>query len=164
MEVIFKGRYFSKNNRQLMVDFAQWTGNKLLGKRLNRHMSVVIHAVGPRLLEVDRFYGLTCICEDDDWDRPRNFVIKITSKYGILRSLIIIAHEMVHVKQQAKRELSYCSRSGSPRWHGQTVDDDTVDYWDLPWEIEAHGREKGLVYQWARANGHLDKKWVKEIF
>lgn len=164
MDITFKGRYFSKEHRELMLSFTRWSAIKLLGPKLAKRVSVTIHAVSPRLIEMDRFYGFTDVCEDDDWDRPRNFVIRITSKYGILRSLMIIAHEMVHVKQQARKELAYCGRTGSAKWQGKLVNEDLVDYWDLPWEIEAHGREKGLVYQWARDQGHSSKAWLKEIF
>ena len=47
---------------------------------------------------------------------------------------------MVHVKQYARREL----HSDKHVWMGKTVDPDDVNYWDRPWEIEAHGRPLGL--------------------
>ena len=39
---------------------------------------------------------------------------------------------------------------------------DKDDYFERPWEIEAHGRELGLFVRWAEANqlGHL--KWTQE--
>jgi hypothetical protein len=30
------------------------------------------------------------------------------------------------------------------------VDTTKVNYWDQPWEIEAHGRAIGLVVQWSQ--------------
>ena len=164
MKITIKGRYFSNEKRQLMVDFTEWCGHKLLSRQMQRNMSVIIHIVGPKMFDQDRLYGLTDINEDDDWDRPRNFIIKITSRFAILRSLMILAHEMVHVKQHAKKELSFCGKTGKPKWHGNKIPDDGLDYWDLPWEIEAHGREKGLVYQWAVDRGHQSKPWLKEVF
>jgi hypothetical protein len=40
--------------------------------------------------------------------------------------------------------------SGVHKFNGKKVDQNKVDYWDHPWEIEAHGRAIGLVNQWAR--------------
>lgn len=68
-----------------------------------------------------------------------------------------ICHEMVHVKQTARGELEMGTKAISRAdfadgiemvavgtWNGEEyiVNDDT--YYDLPWEIEAYGREVGL--------------------
>jgi hypothetical protein len=44
---------------------------------------------------------------------------------------------------------------------GKTVNPEKVSYWDLPWEIEAHGRELGLFVRWAEKEGLADKKWTQ---
>jgi hypothetical protein len=36
------------------------------------------------------------------------------------------------------------------------VDDNQVDYWDTPWEIEAHGREKGLFTRFKQQYSLMD--------
>ena len=36
------------------------------------------------------------------------------------------------------------------KWFGKFVNDDKVDYWDLPWEIDAYGRERGLFTRFVR--------------
>jgi len=51
---------------------------------------------------------------------------------------------MVHLKQYAKGELKDYARVKSIKWKGQVYDEDRIDYWDHPWEIEAYGRERGL--------------------
>jgi hypothetical protein len=164
MKITIKGRYFSDEKRRLMVDFAEWCGKKLLSPQMRRNMSVTIHIVGPKMFNKERLYGTTDVNDDDDWDRPRNFVIKMTSRFEILRSLMILSHEMVHVKQHAKKELAFCGKTGKTKWHGKKIADGDLDYWDLPWEIEAHGREKGLVYQWATERGYSSESWLKEVF
>jgi hypothetical protein len=55
---------------------------------------------------------------------------------------------MVHVKQYAKGELKDYLRVNKCKWKGKIIDSDAVDYWDHPWEIEAHGREKGLYVKY----------------
>lgn len=164
MKIAIKGRYFSKEKRQLMSNFTEWCGRKLLSPQMRRNVSITIHIAGPKMFTEDRLYGTTDVHEDDDWGKSRNFTIRMTSRFEILRSLMILAHEMVHVKQHAKRELDVCGKTGKTKWHGSKIQENDLDYWDLPWEIEAHGREKGLVYQWAAEQGLNDAPWLKEIF
>ena len=60
----------------------------------------------------------------------------------ILRTL---AHEIVHVKQYVLGELRW--RDAGLLYKGINHDAmNLMDYFELPYEIEAYGREKGLLY------------------
>lgn len=154
--------HLTDDKKALILEFTTWCGIKLLGPRLSKNIDVTMN-MNERQLEKDGVYALTDIHPDEGSERPRSFVIRMTKKFKILRSLIIIGHEMVHVKQYARKELTHCPRSGHHRWHGQLVNDDEVDYWDLPWEIEAHGREKGLVFQWVDKTNRASEPWIKAM-
>lgn len=76
--------------------------------------------------------------------RHRTFLIEvdpILSKEKIIRS---IAHECVHIKQYAMDELHETKEKEKPRFLNKIFDEKEINYWDLPWEIEAYGREEGL--------------------
>ena len=90
-------------------------------------------------------------------DNNRQFEIEADRKLRMRKLLETIAHEMVHVKQYARREL----HPDADIWMGKTYNPEKISYWDLPWEIEAHGREVGLFVRWAEENklGHL--KWTQ---
>jgi hypothetical protein len=64
---------------------------------------------------------------------------------------------MVHAKQYARRELHPVNNA----WLGKTYNPKKVSYWDLPWEIEAHGRETGLFIRWVEENDFATKKWTQ---
>ena len=107
-------------------------------------------------LEVVRSLDVTgeCISEDEH-KNPRYFTIRL--KQQPLDDMIrTLAHEMVHVKQYAKNELSKqfrVARGGiriGSKWHGEFWDPKSKEdgYWDAPWEIEAYGREVGLYHKW----------------
>lgn len=104
------------------------------------------------LLEREGIYG-DC---DYEIDGPtiRDFVIRVDNKLKLNRFAQVIMHEMVHVKQYAKGELKQLERVEKPtyRWRGDRITTDKLDYYDLPWEIEAHGREWGLVSQFCSKN------------
>lgn len=90
---------------------------------------------------------------------PRKFEILIKKHKDFADIIKTLAHEMVHVKQFAKGELghemSFVSKGNSITststywkgryWRPKHVED---EYWDAPWEIEAHGREVGLYKKW----------------
>ena len=56
--------------------------------------------------------------------------------------IITIAHEMVHVKQYAKGQMTHPNGGRSRLWHGKKI---RAEYYDCPWEIEAFSKERVLA-------------------
>lgn len=85
---------------------------------------------------------------------PREFIIRVDNAMSDHLFLKTIMHEMVHVKQFAKGEFKQLVSFGTDvfRWQQSRIDVTKIEYWDYPWEIEAHGREIGLVYQFCCKN------------
>ena len=76
--------------------------------------------------------------------RPRSFEIGINPKLRRYKMLQCLAHEMVHVKQYAKGELS--NELITAKWQGKTfkLTNSIEDYLNWPWEVEAYGRDRSL--------------------
>jgi hypothetical protein len=74
-------------------------------------------------------------------NEPREFLIEVHPGIGVYSILETLAHEMVHVKQLIHGETN----DSLSMWRGKRIDSDKVDYWLHPWEIDAHGREAGLM-------------------
>jgi hypothetical protein len=130
----------------------EFFGSALMSKRLLQNISVRVVFVKDEENSTE--------WEDDNL-RPREFTIRLFSGMGYQNTFITLAHEMVHVKQFARGELrDYLKSSTLQRWQGKMFDSDKVDYWDLPWEIEAYGREKGLYWKF-RIDGYERKKNAK---
>ena len=90
----------------------------------------------------------------------REFELELDSRLTLRTMLETVAHEMVHVKQYARREMNdFAFKEVHYKWKGKLVPDST-DYWDLPWEIEANGREVGLFIRWCEEAGYGDKAWA----
>ena len=105
----------------------------------------------------------SCLWEDTHY-RPNEFTIEINLNQNLNLMLNTFAHELVHVKQWAKGEFyELQSKRKVYKFCGNIYDTEKVDYWDLPWEIEAHGRAIGLVVQWETKNGLLHRNLVPEI-
>ena len=90
-------------------------------------------------------------------DDNRTFEIEIDRSMRLRNLLETLAHEMVHVKQYARRELHPVHDT----WCGKTYNPKKVSYWDLPWEIEAHGREIGLFIRWAEKERVAHLAWTQ---
>ena len=118
-------------------------GNVVFGKKLFPYIDVDVE-FNTNLIRGQHKEGY---CEWDDKPiSPRAFTIMLDGTMREKRMLIAFAHEIVHVKQMARNETTTFAKGGCllERWHGKPVNHKKIDYWDLPWEIEAHGRELGL--------------------
>jgi len=93
-------------------------------------------------------YGYASIAGFNTKKQPREFLIEIHSGIGARLILETLAHEMVHVKQYIMNETD----DVLSRWKNKKIDQSKVDYWNHPWEIDAYGREPGLLYKFVVLN------------
>ena len=73
-------------------------------------------------------------------DTNREFTIDVHNKLTLKDFVTTICHEMVHVKQYARNEMS-CYGG---KWKKKKISDDTA-YYDLPWEKEAYRMQDKLA-------------------
>lgn len=147
----------SKKKREYSENLCNFIADKFMPRMSDRIKVKIKFVTG--LIDREFTYG-DCIWEDQDY-RPKEFTIRIDAGMSLRKTLLTVAHEMVHVKQFAKNELKQMCYLKAHRWQGQYVPEGT-DYWDLPWEIEAHGREIGLFNQWISKEGLSTQKWTFE--
>jgi len=133
----------SRQKREDIESLAQFTAHKLM-PRMSPKLSVEFCFV-TGLFAREGIFGDIGYYEGDEV--PRNFVIRLDAGIDTIDLLKTAAHEMVHVKQIARNELRELVRSPYFRFHKDYYHKNT-DYFDKPWEIEAHGREEGLVVRW----------------
>ena len=154
MRVRIHAKGLDKTFRLAMYGMVEYTMVKLIpSKRLRSNLEINVH------MRKHPESGEAMVDEFADRRRPRSFrVILDQSKmlindsgeertdsevaYEILKTL---GHELVHVKQYIRGELS-TDRNGLLRYNGVYYSpQNLLEYFDLPYEIEAYGREKGLL-------------------
>lgn len=150
---VWGGTAEQRSNVRSMVRFA---ASKLLTKRMAKTLYVKVSLIDELVMKEGCFGD--CIWTDQEY-RPKEFLIRIDSKMKMRPLLETVAHEMVHVKQYARDEMKELV-GGVNRFNGQYFTWDT-EYWDQPWEIEAHGRERGLFEMWREDEGITDP-WTNE--
>ena len=144
----------------MLKSLAEFTLNKFFTKPKQDKLDIIVDFQKGLFERTDQYAN--CIWEDEPY-RPLDFTIQIDPDQKIQLLLNSLAHELVHVKQWAKGEFYQLQRERSVyKFNGQRFDTEKIDYWDTPWEIEAHGRAIGLVVQWARMNKLTHKKLVVE--
>ena len=135
-----------------MTEFA--LSNLIPSKRLRDNIEINIH------LKHHSNEGEAMFNEETNRYRPRSFRVildhhrmRINEITGEERTdmewfaeiLKTLAHEIVHVKQYALGELKW--RDAGLLYKGVNHEAmSLMEYFELPYEIEAYGREKGLLY------------------
>jgi hypothetical protein len=157
MEINIKGA--DSKTKKYATSITEFCSTKLMSKRLTDRLEINIKFV-PELYERDQVFG-NCIWEDENV-RPKEFTIELDPDQDMRKILETLAHELVHVKQFATSEMKDLMSSPSlVNWHGKRIDRKNMDYYDLPWEIEAYGREVGLFVRWAEKNKLAGQEWTQ---
>ncbi len=91
--------------------------------------------------------GYTSVEARNTRGSARSFLIEIHPYMSAKELLLTFAHEMVHVKHYALGELN----DAQTLWKGKELAPDELDYYDLPWEIDANGIEAGLFARFVTA-------------
>lgn len=121
----------------VVKDFAKQLGINRLGLyiQVRLHNSLLFRAPG------DKENDTEGLCESVSL---RDFIIDIATWGDWLTTL---AHEMVHVKQFARGELS----PNFSRW--KKLERDFDDYWEQPWEKEARRLQHKLALKFSKDQG-----------
>ena len=133
----FKGRIKNRNHYET---FAENVVNELFPREFKRDIVIGIHF---KNVVENGLFGQACEHADDEYLVE---VGKVVDE-GELRAIepreiaSTIAHELVHIKQYIRRELT----QGATVWKGQKIPvgprGGTIRYRDQPWEKEAFKRE-----------------------
>ena len=124
-------------------------GNKVQREICHKVVGHMITKLLPRFRTLDITVNLVNIKSDAIGfcmmqDTNRQFEIELDKKIGIKDLVQALCHEMVHVKQYARKEMNDGIVNGVAKWKTKTIPEDT-NYWDLPWEKEAYRMEKKLA-------------------
>jgi hypothetical protein len=117
---------------QELVSAAKFYTKQLLSKQLYKHIFLEI-IVKNNMEDL----GNCCITFYNDWYKPREFEVELKTTKSLKKTLLTLAHEIVHLKQFAKGELN----NATDKWYGERIRVDTIAYYDLPWEVEATSLE-----------------------
>ena len=148
LEVQVKGRS-PRLSKRLTCQAVRFYASMLMSTRLMNALdiTVVYKSLDP---------GIDAEISADNKNPPRSFDVLCRPNFSRRKTLIRLAHEMVHIKQYATGELKeYIRFPNLMKYRGEQYNmNDTWegddDYYDSGWEIEAFGREYGLYIRFLR--------------
>ncbi len=153
MRVRVKGKSEKMSSREF-VSATKWMCSLLLSTKMTKNIIIKINLKKQNGLKGST-EPLDCLI------KPREFEVCIDPSMSRDNILCTLAHELVHVKQFAKNELGAAVQGSRQKWNGDYIDYDKLNYWDLPWEIEAYGREYGLYVRYCSYVRKEKKKKAK---
>ena len=120
-------------------------GNKFQKQTAEKVVQKMIETLMPRMRTLEITVNIKKLTGDAvGWcmeeDTNREFTIDVHNKLTLRDFVTTICHEMVHVKQYARNEMS-CYGG---KWKKKKIADDTA-YYDLPWEKEAYRMQDKLA-------------------
>ena len=138
---------------RIAKEAVEFFASLLMTPRLTKTLSVDIKfCKNLKNSELGRKYGADesdwAIMDYEEYDgyAPKKYVFEISKEIRTEQKLLeCLAHEMVHLKQYARKELDYTRYTDVKRWKGKLYNIKTTSYWFWPWEVEAYGKEIGLV-------------------
>ena len=123
-----------KNKRALVNEAATFFIKELMP----RMRTLDINVVFKRIPKKENTVG-TCLMQENN----RDFEIEIEKKLSFDEMVKTLCHEMVHVKQYARNEMTDNAFKGVYRWRDRYIKENT-SYSKLPWEREAYRKQKTL--------------------
>ena len=146
MKISVRGKNEKITKKELRYA-TQFMSNLVLSKRLinNLYVEIVSQEFTTVPVGFYKYHG-DCMWLDDN-SRPREFRIRLNSDLSKRVQLTALAHEIVHVKQWATGDMKDLLRQPTfpaVKWKTEVINHEEVHYYDLPWEIEAYGREYGM--------------------
>ena len=120
---------------------SQFYAEQLFTKQLLRHLVITLKFNK----HLDAF-GYSSIEKRNTKGAAREFLIELHPYISGVEILKTLAHEFVHIKQYVEGDLN----DSQTEWQGEAIDSDSMDYYSLPFEIEAFGLEVGLFTNFAK--------------
>lgn len=118
-----------KKEREIAENVVNWCIKKMMPKMRTLEIAIEFD-------KLDDAYGY-CM----EGDNSRTFTLSIKKGLDLYALVSTVCHEMVHVKQYARKELRHVH--GNTMWKKEVCND--VSYDDAPWEIEAYALEDELA-------------------
>lgn len=126
-----------KKERDIGHEVVAWCIDKLMPRM--RTLTIDVH-----LTNIDALG----YCEEED-TKSREFTVTIQKGQTVKEMISTIIHEMIHVKQYARKELRHVE--GKTMW--KKSDHTDTDYHKSPWEHEAYQLEALYIDEYMSEKG-----------
>ena len=121
-----------KMNRREIKEAATFFCDHLLGKRLSRNVLVKIR-LRKNFFKKTKCFGMATWTDIDAKNHNhREYEVEIEADLGHIYLMRTLAHELVHVKQYARKELVDMCSGNYQMWNRVMYNENIVGYKNLP--------------------------------
>ena len=128
----------ARNGNKVQNAVARSVAQHCIDKLMPRMRTLDISILFKKIPAQENTIG-TCLMQDNN----RTFEIEIQKGLSFDEIVKTVCHEMVHVKQYARNEMTDSAWKGKLRWRNRFIKKNT-SYSKLPWEREAYRKQKTL--------------------
>ena len=128
----------AKNGNRVQNAVARSVAHHFIDKLMPIMRTLDISILFKKIPEKENTIG-TCLMQDNN----RTFEIEVQKGLTFDEIVKTVCHEMVHVKQYARNEMTDSFWKGKMRWRNRFIKKNT-SYSKLPWEREAYRKQKTL--------------------
>ena len=136
-----------KIDKKICKRAVKFYGKQLLSTRLYESLEIHLEFIDME----DNEYGF-CNAEDET---NKSFLISINKNLTPEQTLMVLAHEMGHVKQYAKHELKDYVYGERIKFQDRIFEKASVSYWQSPWEKDARKIERKLYRAFLKSEENI---------
>ena len=132
-----------KNEIEFYISGSTWKKRTLAAQLASASKKVLFNRTENVYINIELIYNLNTkegVRGDVLDEGDREFTIRIDSNQAFEEFCLTLCHEMIHVKQYCKKELSQPT-GRMMKWKNEIYSTD-LQYELRPWEVEAHTMEK----------------------
>lgn len=152
MKIEFTG-LLAAHKKKLISELIEFCLKKFLNEACIKQLEIIVEVKNSILIagNLAEMY-----MNDDEF----SFTIEIGNRQDFGKIMLSIAHECVHIKQYVMGEIEDIEDEKIV-FLEKEYNTPEIDYWDWPWEIEAHGREHGLLLKYVESKNLQNEPWLK---
>ena len=139
---------FNQDRATLLLEAVKYYAKNIMSVRMANTIKVKIH-VRKTVCKKNTYGQVHSLLTGSKGQRE--FLIELNANVDIHQMLQTLAHEMIHVKQLATKQLQYrywkSDKQLHARWEGQELGTvGSIPYSERPWEVDARNNER-LYYK-----------------
>lgn len=159
--ITFTGYRLSSLQQNMLAEAAEYTLLQFMSRRLLESLYIEINVVKD-LYSKELTWGDVDLIDYENRS-PKEFVVRVnySGVKSFYKMIEVLTHEMIHVKQYAKRQMRVLSQPFMIAYEKEHYSALKTPYIERPWEIEAHAFEVPMTQQFLRKSEQVNK-YVQE--
>ena len=155
--ITFTGYRLSSLQQNMLEEAAEYTLLQFMSKRLMESLDIEINVVKD-LYSKELTWGDVDLVDYENRS-PKEYVVRInySGVKSFYKMIEILVHEMIHVKQYAKRQMRVLAQPFMIAYEDEHYSALKTPYIERPWEVEAHAFEVPMAQRFVKKSERVNR-------